>query len=254
MGEAFITRRGGGSAGLNFRVIGDTIAPGSPKENDIWVNTDRNISEWCFSSDDPLYFGSESAQDMVWITTGTSSTVAFDALKKNGIQVYPLYAKQYVSGAWVDKTAKSWQGGKWVEWISDLVIFEAGKGSVQAASTKKGGGTITVSTSKITFSGDDVVYYTTSKINTAGYKTLRLTGKFTEINSDADLTGFGLKSSVPVADNFSAQSGWVSSKEIESANSSSKVYDCPISGSGSYYFVFAGAQCGGEITDIRLIP
>ena len=238
----------GSGVGLNFKVICNP-KPDTAKENTIWVDTDR-INNHYFSATQP----ENMAEYDVWFLIGTSSTVEFSAVKKNPIMVYPLYAKQYIGGELVDKIAHSYQNGEWVAWISDLVIFESGKGSVQAASTKKGGGTITVSTSKITFSGDDVVYYTTSKLNTAGYKTLRLTGKFTTINSDADLTGFGLKSSVPVADNFSAQSGWVSSKEIESANSSSKVYDCPISGSGSYYVVFAGANCGGEITDIRLIP
>lgn len=52
----------------------------------------------------------------VWISTGTSSSVEFNALKKNGIQVYPLTAKQYVNGAWADKAAKTYQGGAWVDW------------------------------------------------------------------------------------------------------------------------------------------
>lgn len=141
----------------------------------------------------------------------------------------------------------------------ELVIFQSGKGAVQTQVTKKGeNGIISVSSSKITVDyqneagWSDVVYYTKNKINTSGYKTLRLTGKFTEVDSDQDYVGFGLMSSVPITDNFGVQD-WVSSKEISSASGSSKVYDCPISGSGSYYFVFAAAACVGEITDIRLI-
>ena len=61
---------------------------------------------------------------MVWITTGSASPVAFNALKKNGIQVYPVSAKQYVSGAWVTKEAMVYQGGKWNEWVRYL--FYAG--------------------------------------------------------------------------------------------------------------------------------
>ena len=56
------------------------------------------------------------ATGQVWIETGTASGVGFNALKKNSVMVYPLFAKQYVSGAWVVKTAKSYQGGEWVEW------------------------------------------------------------------------------------------------------------------------------------------
>lgn len=214
----------GGGAGLNFKVVGGTSAPASPKENTIWVNTDDEITGWVFSTKRPIdivdsylattYVNSygaallveadfkpdttytmtfegvagqkfyvnenfagykvttvtsgrntvafttkselstensnqyttgkgwvvlknnanlESApvfnklrivegdkdidpSGMVWISTGTSSAVAFNALKKNGIQVYPLSAKQYIGGAWVDVTAKSYQNGAWADW------------------------------------------------------------------------------------------------------------------------------------------
>lgn len=56
------------------------------------------------------------ATGQVWVVTGASSTVKFNALKKNGIEVYPLEVKQYVNNAWVDKVAKSWQNGEWGEW------------------------------------------------------------------------------------------------------------------------------------------
>ena len=60
---------------------------------------------------------------MVWIFTDTSILVEFNALKKNGIQVYPISAKQYVSGAWVDVTAKSYQNGKLVDWWNGSLYY-----------------------------------------------------------------------------------------------------------------------------------
>lgn len=108
---------GGGSGGLNFKIVGGTSEPTSAKENTIWVNTDQNITSYIFSTTEPA-----SPEDgMVWISTGTSSSAPFNALKKNGIQVYPLSAKQYIGGAWVDKTAKSYQGGEWVDWTIYLI-------------------------------------------------------------------------------------------------------------------------------------
>lgn len=98
---------------LNFAVVGGTEQPIDPKENTIWVNTNKEITSWIMDANQP----ENLTEGMVWISAGTSSTVAFNALKKNGIQVYPLSAKQYVSGAWVDVTAMSYQGGKWVEWF-----------------------------------------------------------------------------------------------------------------------------------------
>lgn len=62
----------------------------------------------------------EKAEGMVWIKTGESSTVEFNALKQNGLQVYPLKASQYISGAWVAKTPKTYQSGAWVDWITYL--------------------------------------------------------------------------------------------------------------------------------------
>lgn len=106
---------GGGGGGLNFQVVGGSTAPSNAKENMIWVNTSTTISSWVFSATQPT-----AATGKVWITIYTSSTVAFNALKKNGIQVYPVSAKQYVGGSWVDKTAKSWQGGAWVDWVTYL--------------------------------------------------------------------------------------------------------------------------------------
>ena len=102
-----------GGGGLNFKVVGGLTQPAGLAENDIWVITDFEITGYDFSatqSTDPV-------EGMVWISTGTSSSVAFSATKKNPVMVYPLAAKQYISGAWVDKEAKSYQDGAWVDWI-----------------------------------------------------------------------------------------------------------------------------------------
>ena len=106
---------GGGSAALNFKVVGGTTEPVSPSENMIWVNTSTTITDWVFSATQPT-----GATGRVWISTSASSSVEFNALKKNDIQVYPVSAKQYISGAWVEKTAQSYQNGAWVGWITYL--------------------------------------------------------------------------------------------------------------------------------------
>jgi hypothetical protein len=113
MGKAFLCKsNGGGGGGLAFRVLGGTSAPSNQKPNDIWVNTGEEITSYIFSATEPEGY----ANGMVWITIGASSPVAFNALKKNGVMVYPLSAKQYIDGAWVDVTAKSYQNGEWVDW------------------------------------------------------------------------------------------------------------------------------------------
>lgn len=94
----------------------------------------------------------------VWISTGASSPVTFNALKNNNITVYPISAKQYVSGAWVDKTAKSYQSGEWVDWI----IYMYNKGNQYTDLT--GGWTTYGDYADIKFNSDHI--YLTIK---AGY-------------------------------------------------------------------------------------
>lgn len=119
-----ILNLGGGGTSLNFDVKAyateEALLAATPKENTIGIITTNKITGWLFSATEP----ESPAEGMVWISTGTSSTVEFNALKKNGIQVYPISAKQYVTGAWVDVTAYSYQGGEWVGWITYIAINE----------------------------------------------------------------------------------------------------------------------------------
>ena len=102
----------GGGGGLNFEVIGGTSAPSSPKENTIWVNTAVAITSWVFSATAPT----SPVAGMVWFKTNVSSVGAFNAIKKNGLWVYPTAGQQYISGAWVVKTVKTWQNSTWADW------------------------------------------------------------------------------------------------------------------------------------------
>ena len=111
----------GGGAALNFRVVGNP-QPENPGENTIWVDTDTEITGWVFSATER-----ESPHEgMVWIATGTSGPAEFNALKKNGITVCPLYAKQYVDGALVEKTAKIYQNDAWGELDPSVFIRNGG--------------------------------------------------------------------------------------------------------------------------------
>ena len=111
--DAFITRRGGAGAGLNFKVVGGTAQPTNPKENTIWVNTPNEITRWIFRADEP----DTPETGMVWISTGESGVVEFNALKENGLYVHPIEAKQYISGEWEPRVAMIYQGDKWIEWL-----------------------------------------------------------------------------------------------------------------------------------------
>ena len=103
-----------GGGGLNFKVVGGLAQPTGPVENTIWVKTDYPISGYYFTAAEP----SGLLDGEVWVSTGTSSPVAFNALRENTIEVYPIAAKQYIGGAWVSVEAKSYQNGEWVGWYN----------------------------------------------------------------------------------------------------------------------------------------
>lgn len=122
MGSVALEGFGSGGAGLNFKVICNP-QPNTAKENTIWVDTDR-INNYYFSATQP-----ENMVDYdVWFPVGSSSAVAFSATKKNTVMVYPISAKQHIGGAWVNKEAKSFQNGVWVDWVAHL--FKAGSGAL----------------------------------------------------------------------------------------------------------------------------
>lgn len=111
----------GSGAGLNFKIVGGITQPVSPSKNTIWVNTDIEIISWIFSATEP----ENPAEGMAWFSIATASTTKFNALKKNGIMVYPLSAKQYIGGAWATVTAMTYQGEQWVDWV--LYLYNKGE-------------------------------------------------------------------------------------------------------------------------------
>lgn len=111
MGIAFLHGNGGGGAGLNYKVVGGTTEPTNPKVNTIWINTSAKITGHVFDVSQPT-----GIEGLVWIKIGTSSAVAFNALKKNTIQVYPIGAKQYVDGAWVNVAAYTYLSSGKIQW------------------------------------------------------------------------------------------------------------------------------------------
>ena len=116
----------GGSNPLNFKVVAyatdEELTAATPKENTIGVITSDKITSWDFNATE----AETPEEGMVWFLTDAHSAVKFNALKENGIQVYPISAKQYVNGAWVEKTAKFYQGGKWVALYAEVWIIENG--------------------------------------------------------------------------------------------------------------------------------
>lgn len=228
---------GGGGAALNFKVVGDTSQPANPKENTIWVNTSTPITDWVFSATQP-----SAANGRVWISTGTYSTVEFNALKKNGIQVYPLSAKQYVNGALTDVPCFIYLGGAWKELAHKLYVYNAGDQCTDVTGgwtkVEGGGEKISFDSTKITFDygtsgGRSAAAYTVKKIDVSKYKTMVVTGKIInlDVSDDNQSLAFGLSTSKTAAE----PSGWSSSKIYNKKGAFEETLD--ISSANSSYYV-----------------
>lgn len=139
----------GGGASLNFKVVGNP-QPENPRENTVWLNTDVPIGAWYFSATQPDNLVSGD----VWIAIGASGSVEFNAIKKNGIQINPVAAKQYINGALVYKDAKVWQNNAWRS-LWDGWLYNAGNQYEDITGgwqTSVNGGTATIGASSMSVS------------------------------------------------------------------------------------------------------
>ena len=131
--------------GPDLTVIGGTTQP-TGTENMVWVNTDTTINGYAFSATEP----ENPVEGMVWFGTGTSSNTAINVDKNNTVMLYPLDCKQYVSGAWISKTANVYLNRTWIELWAGMIFDNgdeytvitggfSGVGSFQQITTNKDG-------------------------------------------------------------------------------------------------------------------
>lgn len=238
----------GNISGTNFSVVGGITEPVNPKENTIWVDTSTSITSWIFSATQP-----ETAEEgNVWFPVGASSTAPFNALKKNGITVYPQSAKQYINGAWVYNESKLYQNGVWVDVIPDNYMFYEGYGAVVPLYTEQQrNSTITVASDKITTTmpTTDTGYYLTScvsqdKISVTKYNWLKVEAKVTRLAGTVNSSSAKHDMRVVLTNNQGAEANAQPAScpaSLALTVSARKVYALDISSfTGSYYCGVAG--------------
>lgn len=201
------TNTAGGA--LNFKVVGGTAQPNSPRENTIWVNTANNITGWYFSARKP----ENLTEGEVWFATGASSDVAFNALKKNDVHIYPVKATQYVNGELKDVTAKFYQGGEWNLLVHEFYLYNNGTfadadGGLKQVGVKYDGHDassckLTINESDVTIltdgGGGALVYFPTKR-DLTHFKTLYFNGSFVKTNTTDGNCGFGVWKTIPTSD------------------------------------------------------
>ena len=236
---------GGGSAGLNFKVVGGTTQPASPAENTIWVNTDTAITDWVFSSTQPA-----ASDGRVWLRTSTASNVAFNALKKNGLWVYLSGCSQYIGGVWVDKAVLIYQSGMWKSLT--IYLYEPGNlhtditggwshsGYRQLAGSPSGGswvGTNEIGCTGATNSAEGCIG-TNNLINLTGYSTLHYVGYSTSTENATCYVSSSKQTFQPNA----LAAGWIQTTLSETT--------VDIRYLSSAYICFTAGSAGNQTTHI----
>lgn len=141
-----------GGAGLNFKIVGGTAQPASPKENTIWINTDMSIPKWEISFSRPQ----ASVAGQVWLVAGAESDISFNTLKKNGITVKIIAAEQWNGTEWVDVVVKGYINGGWKD--SDIYVFSASHGINRGTWQINNDGTVSVSESEVLVQTNEYTY------------------------------------------------------------------------------------------------
>lgn len=104
---------GGGGGGSELIIIGGTTSPAKATHNTVWVNTDIEITSFYLSAAAP----ENITEGMVLLTIGERGRNKILApVGDNWVSVYTLSAKQYINGEFVDREAKTFQNGTWVNW------------------------------------------------------------------------------------------------------------------------------------------
>ena len=238
MGKCFLYGNGVGSL-LNFDILDGTTEPSNPTENAIWVNTPNTVTGYQFSATQPA----NMAEGEVWILVGTSSNTEFNALKRDAMHVYPVSAKQYVSGALVNKGLKIYQNGKWRDPASALYFVDGGVkkseqtyiSATQNSTLTSNNGLLTINPSGESYRG---LYFRGKKENQA---TLNIDGVFTGNETTIKVWNVGVSLTYQNYADVAIASAAV--------NGSSGTLDISNLANGEYYFGFCSKY--NETNQIR---
>lgn len=237
---------GSGGVSLNFKVVGSLTQPSAPAENTIWVSTDAKITSYIFSGTEPA----EPSEGMVWIATGKSGSTKINALKKNAILLYPLYAKQYVSGQWVSKDVQMHQNGQWSALFSGL-IYESGTFYTEhtnyslpdTAVVEEGTSAIVLSTvAKKT----SEVYKVFGPIPLDDINTLAMTSAFTDSISGSHRCVLYVAQSSNVG---YAGAALIETSDVTTKWTTETTITLDVSGLSGEYYVYAGTNTAGSTWD-----
>lgn len=239
---------GGGGTSLNFKVVGGLTQPANPQENTIWVKTDVKITSWEVSGDVPSY----PAEGMVWIASGVSGHVEINVLKKNAIQIFPSYVKQYVGGIWAQLESLIYQGGEWIDLI--ILFYDNGQFDESIPRSEKK----TPTTATIVYGDEDItlstvagkpseVYVVFGPVNLGATSKVILEGTFAKKSTSSFTnvaTIFVASSADSSYKDAAAIASFLSKGNLDAGHQYNVELD--VSGMSGEYYVLAGVNTQGS--------
>lgn len=141
----------GSSDNNDYKLLDSVVNySGAPAQNQVlaYTGTINNII-----SDNIVY-----TEGDVWIVTDALSNNVFNILKNNSIEVYPLFAKQYVNGKWVEVNAMIFQNNEWLG-LQDGTLYDNGKLHTEITGTIVTDTAIGSFTPSITYNDDHIYIY-----------------------------------------------------------------------------------------------
>lgn len=247
---------GGSTGGSELVIVGGTTRPSKPSQNMVWVNTGIDITEYALYATEP----ESPVEGMVWITIADSGDIKIvSPVRGDWITVYPISAKQYISGAWLDVEAKSYQNGTWVEWITKKYLFKSGegalvgfsKGTSHACTISQTTTSVKITTTAV--AGGEGLWITSDKHNLSKAKAVQIRAKCTpkSYTSDADWNGKFLVTSAKITDVASVPSAVAITTLTE--NSVETVYEIDVFNLDNSYYIGFWGQANVEIFDLCII-
>ena len=125
MGTVYLHGNGGsgGSGGMGLTIVVGTDRPTKATHNTLWVYSDVEAPMYSLSAVAP----ETPEPGVLWIPIGSSGrTKIITSVGDNWITVYIISVQQYIDGKWVEKTAKVYQNGEWIDVITDLYFVKNG--------------------------------------------------------------------------------------------------------------------------------
>lgn len=126
------------------------------------------------------------ATGQAWIKTADNGLRQFNALKKNGVILRPVSAKQYLNGAWISKPVKLYQNRAWQELAQYLYkngeqyTSLTGGWGLGSGTVSGGKGGFAANADHLSFTGEADTYYgfgtTLKAVDLTNFSTLHVYG------------------------------------------------------------------------------